>query len=278
MEEIHTLFNTQPNFEDIRNENGMSYWWARDLMYWLGYEDFTKFSKVLNKAIQVMMSLSIKHYDNIEYVNRNIDGKSIQDAKLTRFACYLIAMNGDVKKVEVAKAQMYFIEQTRQFELLVRTQNQVERVTTREELKEANSSLSSTAKHAGVIDYARFTNEGYLGMYNKINWKLAKDRGIDKDDLLEYMGKTELAANTLRAAMTEERIKNEQLYGQPQLEQAHRKVGEIIRKTVKEATGKYPEELPQEPKLPKVKSELKSLDKEMKKLDTKKNNNKKNKS
>ena len=272
METVDTLF--APNFEDIRNENGNAYWFARDLMRWLGYDDYAKFSKVLDKATQVMMSLNIKHYANIEYINREIDGKNVADAKLTRFACYLISMNSDTKKEEVAKAQVYFIEQTRQFELLVRTQNQVERVATREELKEANTSLSSTAKHAGVERYDIFINEGYLGMYNKMNYQLANSRGIAKEDLIEYMGKTELAANTLRAAMTEERIKNEKLFGQRQLEQAHRKVGEIVRKTVKDATGKYPEELPVEPKLPQVKQELKTLGKEMKKLDEKKNDKK----
>jgi len=274
---IETLFNSKPDFEDIRKENGDAFWWARDLMRWLGYDDYNKFLKVINKAIQVMMSLNIRHQDNVFYINRDIEGKLVEDAKLTRFACYLTAMNGDVKKEEVAKAQVYFIEQTRQFELLIRTQDQVERIATREELKEANTSLNSTAKRAGLAfdGYANFTNAGYLGMYNKMNFQLARDRGIKKDDLLEHMGKTELAANTLRAAMTEDRIKNENLYGQQQLEQAHRKVGELVRNTVKEATGKYPEDLPQEPKLPEVKKELKSLGKEMKKLDEKKSDKKK---
>lgn len=267
-ETIETLFNSQPTFEEMRNENGISYWWARDLMRMLGYDNFAKFSKVLDKATQVMLSLNIRHQDNIMYQNRDIDGKLEEDAKLTRFACYLVAMNGDPKKPEVAKAQVYFIEQARQFELLVQNQaEQVERITRRDKLKKENSALSSTAKQAGVTNYAYFMNEGYLGMYNKHNWQLARDRGIDKTELYEYMGEVELAANVLRASMTKEKIKNEGIRGQNSLEQAHYKVGSIVRQSVKDAIGKYPEDLPTEPKLIEVKKDLKKLGKGMEKLD-----------
>jgi DNA-damage-inducible protein D len=131
----------------------------------LGYPDMKSFQKVIDRATKAMISLNINHYENI--IATNINEK--QDFRLTRFACYLIAMNGDPKKTEVATAQAYFVNQARQFELYLESQNEIERIISREEFADGYKLLSSTAKQAGVVDYARFTNAGYLGMYNMEN-------------------------------------------------------------------------------------------------------------
>lgn len=259
-------------FEDFRNLNGITFWWASEVMVMLGYANMKVFSKVLDRATKAFVSLNIPHYENIIAVKREIDGKEVQDFKLTRFACYLVAMNGDTKKKEVALAQAYFAEQTRKFELYVEDNQEIDRLLTREELTDGNKSLASVAKSAHVTDYAKFQNAGYLGMYNMESWKLAKRRGVEKTKLFDGMGRAELAANLFRVTMTEEQIKSRNIKGQAQLEQTHYSVGKEVRDMVIRNTGAAPERLPQEKALPEVKKELKSGYRKMKKLDDPSNN------
>lgn len=255
------------SFEDFKNQNGITYWWASEFMLMLGYADMESFRKVIGRATKAFISLNIDHYENIIRVDRDINGVSVPDYKLTRFACYLIAMNGDPKKPEVALVQAYFATQTRQFELYIEKNTDIERVLIRDEIKEGNKSLSSVAKDAGVTDYARFTNAGYLGMYNQLNVQLARKRGVDKTKLFETMGRTELAANLFRITQTEERIKSQHVHGQEHLEQTHFSVGREVRSIVERNTGRSPEHLPQEKMIPDVKKTLKAEFREMKKID-----------
>jgi DNA-damage-inducible protein D len=214
-------------FEDLANENGGKFWWASDLMKILDYPNMKSFSTVISRAIKAMMNLEIDHFENIQQCLNN--GES--DYKLSRFSCYMIAMNADPKKNAVALAQLYFVEMTRKFELLFQKSD---------EIKDMN-----------------FTDKGYLGLYNMYNWQLAQKRGIDKSKLLEYMGRTELAANLFRLVMTEERIKSMKIEGQENLEKAHYDVGREIRRQVKENVGKNPEDLPKARQLPEVRKEIK---------------------
>jgi DNA-damage-inducible protein D len=264
---VNNTENNNLSFEDFKNENGMCYWWASDLMIMLGYPNMKSFQKVLDRATKAFVSLGIPHYDNMLAEQRTIDGNTFQDFRLTRFACYISVMNGDPKKIEVAKAQAYFAQLTRQFELFIENSQNIDRLLIREDIIEGNKSLSSTAKQAGVEDYAKFTNAGYLGMYNMPSWKLENKRGVDKGKLMDYMGRTELAANLFRITQTEERIKSRQIKGQMNLEQTHYEVGKEIRKIVKENTGVVPEELPMEKQLPEVKKNLKLGYKKMLKED-----------
>jgi len=263
-----TVFNGEITFEDFANTNGFLYWWSSDLMRFLGYSDERSYSKALNKASKVFTSLDIPAYDHIIQADNN----GSKDHKLTRFACYLIAMNADPSHPQVAAAQAYFAEQTRKAELLYLDQQPrepVERLVTRERIKNGQRSIASTVKQHGVTDYARFQNAGFLGLYNRLNIDLAKKRCIRKEHLYDYMGKVELAANLFRISLTEEKIKSENICGQENLERAHRSVGQSIRKQVIDNTGKNPEDLPQEPRIPVIKSQLKKLVKKMTKEDKK---------
>lgn len=259
MENEVQLFDNSPNFEDFKNENGVTYWWASDLMVMLGYSDTVGFNKAIQRAMKACLSLNIDCLDNFSKVNR--DG--IEDHKLSRFACYLTVMNADPKKPEVAKAQVYFVEQTQKFEILVQKSDDIDRLTIREEIKEGTKSLNSIASRAGLTDFARFANAGYLGLYNMTNWQLANRRGIDKKDLQDRMGRTEMAANLFRITQTEERIKSHNVTGQTDLENTHRTVGREVREIILKNMSKAPEELPLAKKLPDVAKSLKAGYKKM---------------
>jgi DNA-damage-inducible protein D len=259
------------NFEDFKNENGITYWWASHLMLMLGYKEMTSFKKAIDRAMKACISLNIDCLDNFIKEKNN----DLEDYKLTRFACYLTVMNADPKRKEVAAAQVYFVEQTRKFEIIIQKADEIERLTIRDEIKEGNKSLNSTATKAGLSDYARFANAGYMGLYNMPNWELAKRRNVEKKDLHEYMGRTELAANLFKLTQTEERIKNYNIKGQQGLEETHYKVGREVRDIIQKNSGKSPEELPMERKLPDVRKELKAGYKKMQELDSKKPKKKK---
>lgn len=270
-EVINSKEDKNLSFEDFKQENGITYWWASDLMKMLGYPNMKSFQKVLDRATKAFVSLNIPHYENIVAVQRENEGEFTQDFKLTRFACYMVVMNGDPKKTEVAQAQVYFAQQTRKFELYIENNQEIDRILIREELTEGNKSLNSVVKNAGVKDYARFTNAGYLGMYNMPSWKLEQKRGVKKGKLMDNMGRTELAANLFRVTQTEERIKNKGITGQVNLEQTHFNVGKEVRDIIQKNVGKSPENLPQEKQLPEVKKNLKDGYKKMLKEDSKKN-------
>lgn len=249
-------------FEQIKIEDE-NYWWASDLSVVLGYQSMQSFQKSLDKATKTFVTLGIPHYENILAEQREIDGQKVQDFKLTRFACYITVMNSDSKKIEVAATQAYFAVQTRKFELYIENSKEIDRLLIRDEISEGNKSLAATAKKAGVFDFAKFQNAGYLGMYNMMSYKLENKRGLGKGKLMDNMGRTELAANLFRITQTEERIKNKKITGQANLESAHYSVGKEVRDIIVKNVGKTPENLPQGKELPEVKKELKKGYKKM---------------
>lgn len=259
----HTL-----TFEDFKNENGYPYWWGSDLMSMLGYSDPKKWEKVINRTAQAMLSMNIQPWaGEMVLIEREVNGTTVKDYKLTRYACYMLAMNGDPRIPQIAHAQAYFAQQTRRFEVAVEAGEDIDRIVYRQELIEGNKSLNSVAKQHGVVDYAKFTNAGYRGMYNLSARQVAQRKGVKQDKFLDSISRVELAANIFRVTMTEEKIKNENIQGQAPLEEAHRSVGKGVRDIVKENTGVYPEDLPTKRELPKVKSDLKKLQREVKKID-----------
>ena len=269
MEEIEKYNNQEIDFEDFKNEDGIIFWWASELMLMLGYDDMGSFRKVIDKTTKAFISLGIDHYENIIPAYHETNESSFPDFKLTRFACYMVAMNANPQKQQVAQMQAYFAFQTRKFELYVENGNDMERLVMRDEIKEGNKQLFSTAKKHKVSDFARFNNAGYRGMYNMMNWQLAQRRGCDKNKLFETMGRTELAANLFRITQTEERIKSWGIDGQAALEKTHYDVGREVREIVINNTGRRPEDLPQEKQLPEVKKELKAGFKKIKGIDKK---------
>jgi DNA-damage-inducible protein D len=260
-----TVFNGDPGaaaFEDMGIENGTRTWKEADLESALGYAK-GGLQGAIRKAQQACISVAIPIEDNFLKAD---DGAY----KLTRFACYLIAINADSKKPQVAAAQVYFAGLAETFQNAVEHAEGVERVAIREEMTSGMKSLDSTAKKHGVVNYAFFLNAGYRGMYNMNLSRLKDVKSLPKgEQLLDRMGKVELAANLFRVTQTDERIKHQNLHGQRLLENAAENVGRDVRKLMIKTSGRKPEELRLAAPIKDVKKAIKSTSAKFKQLDGK---------
>jgi DNA-damage-inducible protein D len=261
-----------PEFEDSFHANGQIFWYASEFVKRLGYTDYSPTMPPINKAMSVCLSLpTIVTTDHFREEVRIIDGKPIKDFKMSRFACYLVAMNADIKKKAVSNAQAYFAAFTAQIHEYIKNQNDIERVPLRKEISEHEKSLNATAKLFGVVQYAYFANKGYMGLYNMPIHKLRGIKNIpDGETPLNYMGAEELGANIFRITQTDAKIKRERLQGQNALESAAFQVGKAVRKAIIETGGTMPENLPAEVHIDKIKSDLKKTSKVFGKEDKKK--------
>ena len=270
-EDVFHFDDSRPHFDGLCRKNGITYWYARDFMKIIGYQTFSSFQKAVQKAIASCTTLGIDILENFQQVDREIDGKLEKDYKLSRFACYLTAMNGDSKKSEVARAQAYFAAVAETFKRYIDQAEDVERVLIRDEISLHEKSLSGVAKKAGVTEYHFFQNAGYRGLYNMNMSDLKNRKGlIGKESgrtLLDFMGKQELAANLFRVTQTEAKLENEGIRGQKAAERAAEAVGRKVRETMIEISGSTPESLPLARDLKQVKGDLKASSKEFKRLD-----------
>lgn len=249
---------TESLFESIRhvNEYGQEFWYARDLQIALEYTEWRNFCKVIEKAKEACRgsnnAVSDHFVDVNKIVNAGATSKDIGDIQLSRYACYLIVQNGDPRKKVIALGQTYFAVKTRQQELIENYENLSEdqkRIAIRQEMKEHNKMLVAAAKDAGVettLDYAIFQNYGYIGLYGGLKASDIKERkGLKKSqDILDYMGYEELAANLFRATQTEAKLRRENIQGKQEANKTHFEVGKKVRDTIKDLGGTMPEDLP----------------------------------
>jgi DNA-damage-inducible protein D len=258
-------------FEDAAKQNGTMYWFARDFMTMLGYDEFSSFEKAVNKAIKACATLNIPLIDVVAPVERDIGGATVRDYKLSRFGCYLVAVNGSVAKPGVAAAQAYFLTLAEAFRQDVQNTGNVERLLVRGDVSEREHSLSGVASSSGVVNFAFFQNAGYRGMYNMDLRQLRVRKGVPGyRSPLDYMGREELAANLFRITQTEAKIKNENVRGQVKLEQTAHTVGATVRETMYKLSKTGPELLPAETDIKDVHKGLKRTHREFSKLDKKK--------
>lgn len=258
----------KPGFEALAKSNGFRFWWASELAATLGYESLNGFRKAVERAMLALTSLNITIFDNIVQEQREVAGKLVVDYRLSRFACYLAAMNGDPRKPQVAQAQAYFVQWAEACRLYLEQAEGVDRVATRGEISEHERTLSGTAKMAGVVDYGLFQNAGYRGLYNMDLWQVRRRKGVpDRRSPLDFMGKTELAANLFRVTQTEDKIRAERIRGQKPLERVAEDVGREVRRTMVKISGNRPEDLPPAEDIKEVHKKLKSSQREIKKLD-----------
>lgn len=246
-------------FEDIKhiNEYGQEYWSARELMPVLQYAQWRRFNETIERAQEACISsgnAAPEHFANVGKSSPMPNGgvREVEDYHLSRYACYLVAMNGDPRKHAVALAQTYFAVKTRQQELVENydalTEEQ-KRLAIRHEMKEHNKALAAAAQEAGVIspqEYAIFQNEGYKGLYGGLGAQgIHKRKGLKKGQkILDHMGSTELAANLFRATQTEEKLRRDQVRGKENANKTHYDVGCKVRQTIQDLGGTMPENLP----------------------------------
>lgn len=279
-----TIKNLMKAFEDAahNDENG-EFWRARELGPLLGYKDYRNFLNAVEKAKVSCAEAGEAVEDHFVDVTKMMRlGKGAEregeDIELTRFACYLIAQNGDpTKRPEIAAAQTYFAVQTRRQELADMAQAQPpaltedeRRVLLRDELKGHNKSLAGTAKTAGVrkpVDYAVFQNHGYKGLYGGFDMKgIQRRKGlVEKQDILDHMPSTELAANLFRATQTEEKLRRDNIRSKDAANKTHFEVGKRVRQTISEIGGTMPEDYPAVEHVKEARKRIKNTEK--KKLD-----------
>ena len=260
-------------FENIKHvdDDGNEYWYARELQKVLEYKRWDKFYNVIESA---QVACSISNYnvlDHFSQVGKMVDigsntSRNIVDYKLSRYACYLIAQNGDSRKKVIALAQTYFAIQTRKQELLEKEYNSLtedeKRIYQRNQARKGNYNLNKTAVNSGVKDLARFHNAGYKGLYNGETaddiFKRKKLRY--REDILDNMGSEELADNIFRIAQTDAKLKRDNVDNEYTANSVHFEVGKKVRNTIKELGGTMPENLPTPDK------SLKELEKENKNI------------
>ena len=254
-EDTSTGSYTSP-FDSIKqlDDEGNEYWYARDLQGILEYSEWRNFYKIIEKAKNACEASGHVVQSEFVDVNKLVDvganlQRSIQDIVLSRYACYLIAMNGDPRKEVIALAQTYFAVKTHKQEQLELQKEDSLRLQIRQDIKEHNISLAEAANQAGIKeprDYAIFQNEGYKGLYGGLGVKQIHARkGLKKSQkILDYMGSTELIANLFRISQTEEKLRKDKIEGAEVATKVHYSVGKEVRSAIEKIGGTMPEDLP----------------------------------
>ena len=256
-------------FESIKHvdDDGNEYWYARELQKVLEYNQWRSINDLIKRAKVACKESDNNIHDHFAVQRKMVDigsntQREVLDYKLSRYACYLIVMNGNPKKEIIALAQTYFAIQTRKQELLEKEYNSLtedeKRFYQRDLTKKGNYSLNQTAKKAGVKNFDKFHNAGYKGLYNgETANDIAKRKGLRyREDILDNMGSDELIANLFRISQTNQKLINDNIQGEGNANDVHYNVGKEVRNTIKRIGGTMPEDLPTPDK------SLKELEKE----------------
>lgn len=242
------------SFEDLKkiNEYGAEYWSAREIQPLLGYTQWRRFEDAIKRSITSCKSSGNEPFHHFAGVGKMIDigkggSRDVTDYHLSRFACYLIAQNGDPRKPEIANAQKYFAIQARRQEISDAIAADVERLELRKNAAEEFKALSGAAREAGVNDkmFGVFHDAGYKGMYGGMGRDAIKrfKKIPEKENLMDRMGTTELAANQFRMTQARDKLAREQVKDQRTAIKTHESVGKEVRDAIERIGGTPPEHL-----------------------------------
>ena len=250
----------QPDFDSIKQTNvyGIEFWSARDLMPLLGYgKNWRNFMTAIEKAqvaYQESGQLVENHFDaSIKMVKIGSGTeREVDDYNLSRLACYLVAMNGNPRKSEIAAAQTYFAISTRVNEMHELLREQEGRLQVRLRVAESYKTLGGAAKDAGVqsASFGIFIDAGYLGLHRHTLQELKERKGIpEHEDYLDNITREELSAIDFKNTFTEGKLRNEQIIGLDDASNTHYFVGDQIRHTVEHIKLPMPEDMPTGPSI-----------------------------
>jgi len=257
------------SFEKLKqnNEHGAEYWSARDLQPMLGYTQWRRFEDAVKRAMTSCEASGNSAGDHFAGAGKPITGgkgavQVVDDYHLSRFACYLIAQNGDPRKPEIAEAQKYFAVQARRQEIGEQATADMERLELRKQTSEEFKALSGAAQDAGVQSkmFGVFHDAGYKGLYGGLGRDTIKQRKAipEKDNLLDRMNATELAANQFRMTQTRDKLARDRVRNPAQAIQAHEQIGKEVRDAIKRIGGILPENIPPAEHIKEVEKRLKT--------------------
>ncbi len=251
-----------PDFESIKQTNvyGIEFWSARDLAPLLGYNRWERFEVAIQRAIvacEQTGNLVENHFpasSKMVMVGSRAK-RNLKDYNLSRFACYLVAQNGDPRKPEIAAAQAYFAVATRRDELTQLRKEQEERLETRLKVSESYKALAKAARDAGVNSerFGIFMDAGNLGLYRMTLQELKERKGVsENEEYLDRAGRRELSAIDFKNMLTEGKLIDEGINTEDRAIDTHYFMGGLVRKTIEEARQPLPETLPTEPSIRKL--------------------------
>ncbi|MGU7877943.1 DNA damage-inducible protein D [Streptococcus suis] len=268
------IYKTKEKFDSIVNQTedeAIDYWYARDLMPLLGYERWENFHKAIHRAMNSIETSDTKVSDHFREVTKMITiakggQRPVADYMLTRYACYLIAINGDTNKEEIAFAQSYFAVQTRKQELIEERLHYIERTEARGKLKESEKRLSQNIYERGVDDrgFGRIRSKGDMALFGGHSTQEMKERlGVKNNrPLADFLPTLTIAAKNLATEMTNYNVEENNLHGEKSITDEHVLNNTTIRNMLAQR-GIKPEELPPAEDLKKLERKVKQQNKKL---------------
>ena len=269
-QEISLLKSKFDELAHVDESTGIEFWYARELQAAFSYSQWRRFNEVIEKAklsCNVSGNIVSNHFADVGKMVDLGSGatREIADVKLTRYACYLIAQNGDPRKEEIAFAQSYFAQQTRKQELIEEHMKNLQRLENRDKLRASEKQLSKNIYERGVDDagFGRIRSAGDYALFGRSTQSMKERYGVTKGrPLADFLPDLTIAAKNLATEMTNYNTKAKDLYGEPSITHEHVQNNSTIRNMLGER-GIKPENLPPAEDIKKVERRVKSNEKKL---------------